>query len=331
MANLVKSIGYALGKLHIGLISYLLDLYCEGNRKPLSQFMDSLGISFPLEPIHYREWNSVDLAILERTADGHENPAVIIELKVDDHETGITNEEYQTNRYANRWPNCPCFVFITLGKGEYYHPPRNTKFHWIRIRQFERALRAISDPDMIVLGWLEQVQREVLHQDLAIAGNRRCVPDYRTGNWNIYVLGSLADAIRKQIPNETFGIDITCGTYGSRPDTICHLDWFTDDLYLEINYNGLLNVKMSFGKDDTTDAKHCKVDNAIEHLKTLPFPIVPRYQRRGRIGNSKTVASFDVGLIDRNGFLECKDSIESVKESVISILRIAHNSGKGNL
>lgn len=324
MANLVRAIGYSLGKLHIGLISYLIDLYTEGDRKPASEFFQALGIRFPQEPICRREWNSVDLAILEREADGSEKPVILFELKVDDHETGSTIDDYQTIRYAKRWPDCPCFVFITLGRGEYYHPPRSDRFKWIRIREFAKALCAIGEKDPVFQGWADQILREITLQDFAQNNDRRALHEYRAGNWNIYLLGALAELIREQIQRESFSIDITCGTYGTRPDTICSLDWFSDFLYLEINYDGFLNLKISFEKDDSTQKKFERVDESIAILKRIPFPIEPKFQSRGRIGNSKTIASFDIGLYCKDGFLEARNSLATVRDLIISILRLVH-------
>lgn len=128
MANLIRSIGYSLGKVHAGMISYLCEMYREGNREPFESLLISLGIPVPFNPIPRREWNSVDLVILERTEDGQETPRILIEVKVDDYESGNSQEHYQTVRDASRWPSCAMYLCITLGKGEYYHPPRSDRF-----------------------------------------------------------------------------------------------------------------------------------------------------------------------------------------------------------
>jgi hypothetical protein len=39
MANLVRSLGYSLGKVHCGLIHYLCALHQEGNRQPFESFL----------------------------------------------------------------------------------------------------------------------------------------------------------------------------------------------------------------------------------------------------------------------------------------------------
>ncbi len=126
MANLIRSMGYSLGKVHVGMISYLCELYREGNREPFESFFASFNLLVPSNPVPRREWNSVDLAILEQTKDGQEIPRILIEMKVDDHESGSNQENYQTVRYALRWPSCQAYLFITLGKGEYYHSPQGT-------------------------------------------------------------------------------------------------------------------------------------------------------------------------------------------------------------
>lgn len=75
MANLIKSIGYSLGKVHAGMISYLCELYREGNREPFESFLTALGLSVPSNPVPRREWCSVDLAMLEKKQDGQMVPS----------------------------------------------------------------------------------------------------------------------------------------------------------------------------------------------------------------------------------------------------------------
>ncbi len=143
MANLIRSLGYSLGKVHSGLINYLCALHQEGNREPFESFLGVFGVQVPSNPLPRREWNSVDLAIL----DGDQgDPKILFEVKVDDHESGSSEDNYQTVRYDSRWPSCDAYLFVTLGMGEYYHPPRSRRFSWIRIRQFQRALEAINSP-----------------------------------------------------------------------------------------------------------------------------------------------------------------------------------------
>jgi hypothetical protein len=50
--------------------------------------MTALGVSVPSNPIPRREWCSVDLAILGKEPNGQIVPRILIELKVDDYETG---------------------------------------------------------------------------------------------------------------------------------------------------------------------------------------------------------------------------------------------------
>jgi hypothetical protein len=149
MANLVRSLGYSLGKVHSGLLAHLCNLHREGIKDPFESLLGALGADVPTNPDPRREWNSVDLAILDKNTG---EPRILFEVKVDDHE-GDSSEDYQTIRYARKWPSCDAYFFVTLGMGEYYCSPRSDRFKWVRIREFLRALDAVRTKVEIVSQW----------------------------------------------------------------------------------------------------------------------------------------------------------------------------------
>ena len=320
MANLIRSIGYSLGKVHTGMISYLCELYREGNQEPFESFLTSLGVSVPSNPVPRREWNSVDLAILEQTKDGQEVPRILIELKVDDHESGENQESFQTVRYASWWPSCGTYLFVTLGKGEYYHPPHSDRFTWVRIRQFQKALEAIKTKDRVITDWIDEIKREVKLQDNVLLADKSLAEEYRGGTWNIYLLGQLAEMLKPQFSANGIDVDMTCYTYGSGPDTIFNFGWKRKPLYMEINYSGKLNLKISLDTSKSEDARREIVKQEIGKCEQLSFEAPPTFHPGGKIGGSKTIASFDVGLFNKAGFLECQPSIEVTKQRLISII-----------
>src|ERR1700722_13665012 len=125
MANLVRSLGYSLGKVHSGLIVYLCELYRDGIHEPLDSLFGAFHVQVPRNPVPRREWNRVDLAIF----DGDErDPRILIEMKVDDHEGDASEDNCQTDKYARAWPSCDAYLFVTLGMGEYYRHPRCERF-----------------------------------------------------------------------------------------------------------------------------------------------------------------------------------------------------------
>ena len=322
MANLIRSIGYSLGKVHAGMISYLCELYREGNQEPFESFLTTLGVSVPSNPVPWREWHSVDLAILEQAQDGKMVPQILIELKVDDYETGTSQETYQTVRYASQWPSCQAYLFITLGKGEYYHAPRSNRFTWVRIRKFLKALEAINTKDRFISDWIEEIKHEILLQDnVLIADKSRIAAEHRAGTWNIYLFGRLAEMLVPEFKENKVDINMTCYTYGTRPDTIFNFGWSKEPLYIEINYNGRLNLKISLDTSESEDVRREIINQQIIECKQLPFSITPTLHPCGKIKGSKTIASFDVGLIpNEDGNLECQPSIDVVKQRIYSVV-----------
>lgn len=320
MANLIRSIGYSLGKVHAGMISYLCEMYREGNREPFESLLISLGVPVPSNPIPRREWNSVDLVILERAEDGQEIPRILIEVKVDDYESGNSQENYQTVRYASQWPSCAMYLFITLGKGEYYHPPRSDRFTWVRIRQFQKAIKAIKTQDRIIKDWCDEIEREIALQDNVLTADKFRVGEYRGGTWNIYLFGHLAEILKPQFAVSQIDVEMTCYTYGSGPDTIFNFGWAQEPLYMEINYSGRLNLKMSLDTSESKESRRVRVKQEIDKCQQLVFDIPPTYHPGGKIGGSKTIASFDVGLINKDGYLECQHSIEDTTQRIFDVV-----------
>jgi hypothetical protein len=322
MANLVNSLGYSLGKVHTGLIAYLCDLCREGTREPLESLFGALGVRVPVIPVPRREWNSVDLAILEGDTG---TPWILVEVKVDDHEGGGAQDDYQTVRYARAWPSCHAFLFVTLGMGEYFHPPRSDRFMWVRIRDLLRALECVKTQHAVVSQWTEEVRREVGLQDAVFRGDRSRLRDYRAGSWNIYFLGRLAEELAPALSAEAIPAEMTCYPYGTRPDTILNfgiLNFAPEEApqYLEINYSGKLHLKVSLGEIPET-AWPATVAAAIQKCQMARYDIAPTYHPSGRIGASKTIASFDVGLADDAGALRYLHSPEETRCRLLSVLR----------
>ncbi len=317
MANIVRSLGYSLGKVHCGLINYLYVLHQEGNREPLESFLSALGVRVPFSPRLEREWKSVDLAIFDHD---RAEPSILIEIKVHDHEGGFKMENYQTVRYASKWPSCDAYLFVTLGIGEYYHAPRSNRFSWVRIRKFQKALEVIKTRDSIIEHWLDEIRREIDLQDRAARIDKSRIGEYRPKtNWNIYLFGHLAEMIEPQLRKDHSAVEMTCGCYGSRPDTIMNFGRRQEPFYMEINYNGKLNLKMSFDKEPA-ETKRDIVQKAIDEWKQVDFGIAPSFHALNKIGDTKTIASFDVGLLDKDGFIEYKHSLEDTKQRLLSVL-----------
>lgn len=81
-ANPLRSIGFGQERLHSGLVAFLVDLYREGERQPLTGFLSGLGISIP-DTARVRavfEWHKADVGI-DVIEDSHRT-ILVLEFKV---------------------------------------------------------------------------------------------------------------------------------------------------------------------------------------------------------------------------------------------------------
>jgi hypothetical protein len=306
VANLISSIGYSLGKVHTGMLAFLCELHREGVRGPLECLLGHLGVPLPVCPKAKREWNSIDLAIF----DGENvTPALLIEMKVDDHDHETTKwidgnkaTGYQTDIYARAFPNCEGYLYITLGIGEYFHAPYGTRFRWVRLPEFSAALNQVKSDDGAIADWKAALLFEAELRERVRRDDRSRIADFRPGAWNICFLGQLKEELESFSGNEFRNLDCTCYTWGTRPDTILNFGWRNDTEYLEINNDGLLNFKVTLN-DCSAEAAKKLIGNSLGWLRSSYAEGTYEIRDGGRIGASKTVASFNVGLAVQNGLL----------------------------
>lgn len=320
MANFFNSVGYALGKLHSGMIVYLCDLFNEGNKEPLTSFFDSLGIPIIGEKVYAeKEYKRVDLVIFS-----DKKKLALFEIKVDDHESWGKKYGYQTERYLKLIPDCTKYLYVTLGAGEYYCAPHEKKFDWIRIKDFLKAIESIREKkDCYIADWKSSVVREIELQDLAIKNDASRINEYRTGTWNIYTLGKLKETLLRYLKgNPLDEIEPKAYMYGTRPDTILNFWW--GQVYTEINNNARLNLKVSLENFNTEEEKKEFVNKTRENYFELLQEFKPVLNNRAGYGNSKTIMSFDIGLSinEENGLLYFKEELDIICKIIARILAI---------
>lgn len=321
MANVVRSIGYSLGKVHAGMLAYLCDLHREGQTEPLESFFSHLPATVPPNPTPRREWNSVDLAIFSGDA---RKPSIIVEVKVDDWEHGGRPGRYQTERYAEAWPDCGARLFMTFGNGEYFRGPRSEKFNWVKLERLKTALDAVQQPDQPILDWREEVTREMDLRKAAAAGDRARAAEFRAGSWNICFLGQLAQRIEVPIAEAGFKQDeLTCYTWGQRPDTILNFGWSRGIFYLEINYSGRLNLKVSLARL-APEERAAFLEAALLKCEAVFSGPHVKIRRGGKVGKSKTLASFDIGLRTQDGCLGYRNSPDETVDQIMKVLKAFH-------
>ena len=334
MTNIVQSIGYSLGKLHTGFFAYLCDIYREGEREPLEAVLETLGVPVPAIPTPAREWNSIDLAIL----DGQERrPRILIEMKVDDHEhettrviNGVRKKGYQTDLYAEAFPECDAYLYVTLGLGEYFHAPYGHRFRWVRLRDFLGALDRIAAPNHFVEQWRDALRNELDIRERVFHLDRSRLWECRAGAWNIYFLGRLKEELLQSLGHNSLDIDPTCYTYGTRPDTILNFGWSREPEYMEINNNGRLNLKLSFDNRADAATREGAVREAMRKVVQSYASGSYRLHETGRVGASKTVASFDIGLVDEQECLRFAGTKEDSVRKVETILRVFYGRHGNN-
>jgi hypothetical protein len=320
MANWFESIGYGIGRLHTGMLGYMCDLYQEGLSEPLVTVLSSLGLRPPKSLTYKTEWDSIDLALFEN---GKDKPWLLLETKVDDHEgetsrlvAGAELQGKQTAVYSAAHPGCDAYLYLTLGMGEYFHAPYAPRFQWIRVKQFLRALDGIATNDPAIGKWRGAIRAEVARQDRVLHGAPSDLTDYRTGSWNIYFLGQLKELLEKRWKDAPTELDATCYTHGARPDTILNFGFSRAPKYLEINNNGTLNLKVDLSDYDTPRGKSHVIGRIAKEALRLHKDVVPMLRQGGKIGMTKTVASFDIGLFKEG------DALRLIKDENHTINRL---------
>lgn len=309
MANIVNCIGYTLGKVHTGLLAFLCQLHQEGTREPLEVLLGHLGVQLPSCPRPEREWESVDLAIFDSGADA---PAVLIEMKVDDHDTekriGSGAKKTQTELYTERFPNCHAYLYITVGNGEYFQSPRGL-FRWVRLREFSDALATVKTTEKSILDWQKALGAEIQLREIVKRGDYHQVAKLNPRRqwrswWNLCFLGQLKERLASRFPDCFPILDAACYYCGTAPDTILNFGWVDDVRYLEINNNGFLNFKVTLGEEKSEAKKRELIDGTLRWIAAAYPARSCEYREGGRIGKSKTVACFDIGLRCTDGVLQ---------------------------
>ncbi len=327
MANFFCSVGYSAENVHSGMIAYLCDLWNEGEREPLGSFLDSLGV--PLETENDLradlEWKRIDLVVRD-AQDG--SFVVAVEMKVDSHEGLTPSREPQTISYPKLIEGAP-LMFVTLGAGEFYHPPvgQSEKVKWVRLRDFHEALEAISKDDPFIEGWRNTVANEVDLQDRCFSRDRSRIEEYRGKTWNLYFLGYLKKKLTGSLSDRDIGINTFVYTAGSGPDTILYFGRSKLPAYLEINQNGRLNLKVNLAKLKT-EQKETRLSDAEDYYRNLLEDYHPDLNTRklDTQRKSRTVMSFDIGLDKSSGNFFYRSGRAETISKLIPVLETFYGS-----
>jgi hypothetical protein len=317
MPNIIETMGYGIGKVHVGVFAYLLEMANEEQNSEAFDFFGELRVKLPLSFVVSREQklskrNKVDLAILDKNnriimiwefkVDDHEFKK---KIKVDDHEV---KEEYkmQTEIYADALEVQNRF-FVTLGHGEYYHRPYDDRFKWLKLDDVLKAtehLKDLSSNNVFIRDWIESLKNEKKRRNLSQdeengrekSQEGKIIQEYhfRAGSWNINFLGKIAEHYREDYNKD----DLTCYTYGSHPDTILHFGWSKLPLYAEINDYGMLKIKFNFR--EVKEEKKKKHGDILKEISLLLQGVLKEeertFKRIKRNASTMTLYSCDINL-----------------------------------
>jgi hypothetical protein len=322
MANIVESVGYALGKLHTGLIAYLCDLWNGGDCAPFERFCQSLCINIPRRGVlcPHREWKGLDLVIF---GSDDTTPLVAIEMKVDDHEHMTTLDkgmkpDWQTVLYPQLLPRCPCFLFVTLGIGEFYHRPYGNRFRPVGLQDFHQALQTIHSNNPVICDWKEAVASELKLREMVLAKDRTRIKEYRRGAWDVTLLHDLRERLRQTDGERSIYEGATIYLHGTGPDTILHFDIRGQfgPFFMEINRSGKLNLKALLAGFATPTADEY-VGKAVSWWQDFlrQKGCAQEAEPRKRRGKTRTLLSFDIGLRQCGGFQYEGDAKDTVRRA----------------
>jgi hypothetical protein len=120
----------------------------------------------------------------------------------------------------------------------------------------------------------------------------------------LYLHGHLKDKLIESLSGRDIGIDPFVYTAGSGPDTILYFGRSKLPAYLEINQNGLLNLKVNLANLKEVEKKQ-RVSDAEDYYRDLFEEYDPDLNTRklNTQWKSRTVMSFDIGLDKSNGNL----------------------------
>ncbi|QIN77266.1 hypothetical protein GBA65_00630 [Rubrobacter marinus] len=322
MVNIVDSIGFDLERVHTGLIVYLVGLWQIGDETPLLSFLGALGVRDlrgHKEIKAKKEYKNIDLVLCGQD----DEVFVAIEMKVHNHESLVTSEgsdsakSYQTEEYPKRVHDCR-FLYITLGLGEYYRrEPHGDDVHHVGLHAFHAAVEGAAHNNPILKAWEETLDAEQAFRKACREGRESGIVDAK--KWNAYFLGFLRYDLESLV-SDVQGADLT--VYRHSSDTILNLGLRrprgneTAHCYMEMNQNGMLNLKAALAPLGSQTEKRAYVRRVREHYEGLTPDSLKSEQKNDVkiLKKSKTIMSFDVGIEKRGKFLFHKDKEGTCKQ-----------------
>lgn len=252
-------LNYNHGRTHSGMIAYLVELWNEDQKKPLNNFLYTLGVTLPActKLIPHLEYNNIDLAIKNEA----KTVVLLLEMKVDDYQSWkklskkdlinwksvgagdkyfshhpsdenpylIQTEMYtfRENIYAQEPDDRPACLFVTLGAGEFKEEFKSPESIWkdCGLRKFVKAVESIHLPDdQLFQQWKAALQKELKLRNKCWEVEENKDPEIdsgdRTGLLAMLRLGDLRRRLLDVHEIQNMGYAPSIYKVGVGPDTI---------------------------------------------------------------------------------------------------------------
>lgn len=141
-------------------------------------------------------------------------------------------------------------------------------------------------------------------QERCFSGDQSRIEEYRGKTWSLYFLGHLKEKLIESLGGRDIGIDPFVYSHGREPDTFLYFGRSKLPAYLEINQDGLLNLKVNL-EGLTVEEKEERIKKAQTCHQNLleDYDPVSKTRRLNPRAKIKTIMSFDAGLVRQDGNL----------------------------
>lgn len=320
-------------KCHTRMIVYALKLWNAGDesvRTGLGPLLDALQL--PHGPygceLEYTLPESKPRLRIDLTvwSDEGKNPVLALETKVDSGEGGSDDHQWQTDRMQDAMGRMPQGVkrgtLLTLGQSDYFHAGR--RFRKLSLRDFASAVSQVDVPDVYLDNWKVALKQESELHDRIESGVIRSLtlkPSIREERLGFFAtLDSLRAMLHTQVSWTEEGAPFVYPV--GKSDCVMNFGRVRNkdnDLYMEINNNGRLHLKIDMRerREDEQKAVYGKAQARWQGILGSFDPIRPHR----RTGQRRSLLRFDIGLPAQDGITA---PIRHAAESRERILPILH-------
>jgi hypothetical protein len=316
---------YSVGRFHTAMIAYII----QDSSDLANTLFEGIFEFEKWKNYHLRyEYEKVDLVV----CDEKDNPVLLIEMKVDDHEIYYEKDQkYQLQRYDDNEKlknNALTKVFITLGIGQCAGEPSGDNWYHLTLEKLVENLGKclFLKYDKLLYDWFKVLEREQQLKN-TIEENRYVVKeDIPKNREQIYRYGKLVKCLQEKF----IGNYDNCSAfmYGTAPDLILNFGYGEKTpVYMEITNSLELRMKINTTQGIT-------IDELKNFINDEELNIVKREKvNNSRQGKSITFYVENIGLTKDNLFTEVfsentLDTIESLRQDLDKIRKNIKTNSK---